>query len=91
MYRVSRLLTGVASLVCPRVMPMTCGGDKAAGQRIARALLCKQGVGGSSPLVSTDEVPGRRGNHSIPTADEHRRVLAVVMFLRDHKTGVRKL
>ena len=32
---------------------MTCGGDKVAGQRVAQALLCKQGVGGSSPLVST--------------------------------------
>jgi hypothetical protein len=32
---------------------MTCGGDKVAGQRLAQALLCKQGVGGSSPLVST--------------------------------------
>ena len=28
-------------------------------------LLCKQGVGGSSPLVSTDEVPGRRSDVSI--------------------------
>jgi DNA-binding NarL/FixJ family response regulator len=27
----------------------------------------------------------------LPTADEHRRVMAVVMFLRDHQTGVREL
>ena len=53
MYRVGRLQTVPASLVCPRVMPMTCGSGKAAGQRVAQALICKQGVGGSSPLVST--------------------------------------
>jgi hypothetical protein len=52
-YRVSRLETVVASLVCPQVMPVTCGSGKAAGQRVAQALICKQGVGGSSPLVST--------------------------------------
>ena len=39
----------------PRVMPMTCGSGKAAGQRVAQALICKQGVGGSSPLVSTEK------------------------------------
>ncbi len=53
MYRVRLQLVNFASLDLPRVMPMTCGGDKVAGQRLAQALLCKQGVGGSSPLVST--------------------------------------
>jgi hypothetical protein len=27
--------------------------------KLSRPLLCKQGVGGSSPLVSTDETTGR--------------------------------
>jgi hypothetical protein len=62
-YPVSRLPTGVASLDLPRVMLVTCGSGKALGQRVAQALICKQGVGGSSPLVSTTEVPGRRPDH----------------------------
>jgi hypothetical protein len=40
---------------------MTCGKDKAAGQRVAQALICKQDVAGSSPAVSTDEVRGGEG------------------------------
>jgi hypothetical protein len=32
-------------------MLMTCGRGRATGQRVARPVLCKQGVGASSPLV----------------------------------------
>jgi hypothetical protein len=58
-YRVRPLWADLASLDLPRVVPMTCGGDKAAGQRVAQSLLCKQGVGGSSPLVSTLKPAGQ--------------------------------
>jgi hypothetical protein len=36
---------------------MTCGGDEIAGHSAVPAVLCKQGVGGSSPLVSTRVAP----------------------------------
>ena len=52
-------MSGLASLDLPRVTPMTCGRGKTSGQRVDLALLCKVGVGGSSPLVSTDRSPGR--------------------------------
>jgi hypothetical protein len=52
-YRVRPLWADLASLDLPRVMPTTCGRGETAGQRVAQAVLCKQGVGGSSPLVST--------------------------------------
>jgi hypothetical protein len=58
-YRVSALQTAVASLDLPRVMPMTCGRGKTAGHSVVPALLCKQGVGGSSPLVSTLKPAGQ--------------------------------
>ena len=51
-------MVNLASLDLLRVMPMTCGRGKAVGQRVDLAVLCKQGVGGSSPLVSTDRSPG---------------------------------
>jgi hypothetical protein len=58
-YRVGLLPTAVASLDLPRVMPMTCGSGKAAGQRVAQALICKQDVAGSSPAVSTLRPAGK--------------------------------
>jgi hypothetical protein len=72
-YRVRLLWVNFASLDLPRVMPMTCGRGKAAGQRVAQALICKQGVGGSSPLVSTERSPGRwtfRRGPGAPFGDE---------------------
>jgi hypothetical protein len=90
-YRVSRLQTVMASLVCPRVMPMTCGSGKAAGQRVAQALICKQDVAGSSPAVSTTAGLCRkvacmrpdRADYEPITADELERLRCVERAARD--------
>jgi hypothetical protein len=64
-YRVRPLWADLASLDLRRVMPMTCGSGKAAGQRVDQAMLCKQGVGGrvrSSPPAN----PQVRCHPSLP-------------------------
>ena len=48
-------MADLASLDLPRIVLVTCGKGKAAGQGVDPAVLCKQAVGGSSPLVSTEE------------------------------------
>jgi hypothetical protein len=51
-YRVSPPWVAPQSLHLPWVTASTCVNRKVAGQRLVPVVLCKQGVGGSSPLVS---------------------------------------
>ena len=58
-YRPSVPWAAPGSLGHPGLMLATSASCERAGQSSAAGVLCKQGVGGSSPLVSTEEAPGR--------------------------------
>ena len=70
----------------PVVTSATCALRKVAGQRLALGVLCKQGVGGSSPLVSTSKALGRRrlGPVTLPQhREEHLSESPVLLALGD--------